>query len=93
MSGERSNWPYLLAAIALAVPGGFLGMVTALDDATYLRLLAVWAALTALATILFGVVMRRGGPARLIATVLLGVTWAFGVDPAIRLFHLLAARI
>jgi hypothetical protein len=90
MSQRLSNWALLVAGIAVAIFGTFLGIATAIDDATYLKLLGWWSALMIFGSILLGAAAMRGSrPVRLIAIGFLSLAWAFGVDPAIRLFHLL----
>jgi hypothetical protein len=91
MSRKLSNWALLVVGIAVAIFGAFLGMSTAINDAAYVKLLEWWLALVIFGSILLGAATMRGSkPVRLIAIGFLSLTWAFGVDPAIRLFHLLS---
>jgi hypothetical protein len=88
MSRKQLSWLCLVAGIAVTVLGVLLGTAAAINDAIYLKLLAGWAGLATLATILLGAAAVRGTRApRLIAILFLGLTWAFGVDPAARLLH------
>jgi hypothetical protein len=91
MGQKLPSWMFLIPGIGFAIFGTFLGMSTAINDASYIKLLEWWLALMIFGSILLGAAaMRSSKPVRFIAIGFPGLTWAFSIDPAIRLLHLLS---
>jgi len=90
MSQKWSNRAFLFAGLAAVISGTFLGQSTAINNAAYLKILGWWAVCMTIGSILLAAAsMHSSKPVRFVAIGFLSLTWALGVDPAIRLFHLL----